>query len=41
VFEQQPIGPDPRIEQVISALRHVGKVDQLFDQVAALKKSRG
>ena len=42
VFEQQPIGPDPRIEQVISALSGMSeKVDQLADQVAALKKSRG
>jgi len=42
VFEQQPIGPDPRIEQVIRALSGMtAKVDQLADQVAALKKSRG
>ena len=42
VFEQQPIGPDPRIEQVIRALSGMSaKVDQLADQVGALKKSRG
>ena len=42
VFEQQPIGPDPRIEQVIRALSGMtAKVDQLADQVAALKKGRG
>ena len=42
VFEQQPIGPDPRIEQVIRALSGMtAKVDQLADQVDALKKSRG
>ena len=42
VFEQQPIGPDPRIEQVIRALSGMSaKVDQLADQVDALKKSRG
>ncbi len=42
VFEQQPIGPDPRIEQVIRALSGMSaKVDQLADQVDALKKGRG
>lgn len=42
VFEQQPIGPDPRIEQVIRALSGMtAKVDQLADQIDALKKSRG
>ena len=42
VFEQQPIGPDPRIEQVIRALSGMtAKVDQLADQVDALKKGRG
>ena len=42
VFEQQPIGPDPRIEQVIRALSGMSaKVDQLVDQVDALKKGRG
>ena len=42
VFEQQPIGPDPRIEQVIRAVSGMSaKVDQLADQVDALKKSRG
>jgi hypothetical protein len=41
-FEQQPIGPDPRIEQVIRALSGMtAKVDQLADQVDALKKGRG
>lgn len=40
VFEpNQPIGPDPRIEQVIRALSGMSaKVDQLADQVEALKK---
>ena len=34
--------PDPRIEQVIRALSGLyAKVDQLADQVDALKKSRG
>jgi hypothetical protein len=38
-FEQQPIGPDPRIEQVIRALSGMtAKVDKLADQVEALKK---
>ena len=43
VFEQTPgIGPDPRIEQVVRALSGISaKVDQLADQVAALKKSKG
>ena len=42
VFEQQPIGPDPRLEQVIRALSGMSaKVDQLADQVGALKKGRG
>ena len=42
VFEQQPIGPDPRLEQVIRALSGMStKVDQLADQIDALKKSRG
>ena len=42
VFEQQPVGPDPRIEQVIRAVSGMSaKVDQLADQVDALKKSRG
>ena len=43
VFEQTPgIGPDPRIEQVIRALSGMSaKVDQLADQVDALKKGRG
>jgi len=42
VFEQQPIGPDPRVEQVIRALSGMtAKVDQLADQVDALKKGRG
>ena len=42
VFEQQPIGPDPRLEQVIRALSGMSaKVDQLADQVSALKKGRG
>jgi hypothetical protein len=42
VFEQQPIGPDPRIEQVIRALSGMtAKVDQLADQIEALKKGRG
>jgi len=41
-FEQQPIGPDPRLEQVIGALSGLTKkVDQLADQLAVLKKSRG
>ena len=43
VFEpQQPIGPDPRLEQVIRALTGMTqKVDQLADQVKALEKGRG
>ena len=42
VFEQQPIGPDPRIEQVIRALSGMSaKVDQLADQIEALKKGKG
>lgn len=42
VFEQQPVGPDPRLEQVIRALSGMtAKVDQLADQIDALKKSRG
>jgi hypothetical protein len=43
VFEPTPgIGPDPRIEQVIRALSGLSaKVDQLADQVAALKKGKG
>ena len=42
VFEQQPVGPDPRFEQVIRALSGMStKVDQLADQVEALKKGRG
>jgi hypothetical protein len=42
VFEQQPLGPDPRIEQVIRALSGMtAKVDQLADQIDALKKGRG
>jgi hypothetical protein len=42
VFEQQPIGPDPRLEQVIRAVSGMSaKVDQLADQLEALKKSRG
>jgi hypothetical protein len=42
VFEHQPIGPDPRLEQVIRALSGMSaKVDQLADQVEALKKSKG
>jgi hypothetical protein len=44
VFEPQPNGPgpDPRIDQVIRALSGMtAKVDQLADQVEALKKSRG
>ena len=42
VFEQTPgVGPDPRIEQVVRALSGISaKVDQLADQVAALKKSK-
>ena len=41
-FEQHPVGPDPRLEQVIRALSGMtAKVDQLADQVDALKKSRG
>ena len=41
VFEENPIGPDPRIEQVIRALSGMtAKVDQLADQVAAIKKGR-
>ena len=41
VFEQ-PSLPDPRIEQVIRALTGISaKVDQLADQVEALKKSKG
>jgi hypothetical protein len=41
VFE--PISqPDPRIEQVIRALSGMAaKIDQLADQIEALKKSRG
>jgi hypothetical protein len=42
VFEQQPIGPDPRLEQVIRAVSGMSaKVDQLADQLDALKKGRG
>lgn len=42
VFEQQPIGQDPRIEQVIRALSGMtAKVDQLSNQIDALKKGRG
>jgi hypothetical protein len=42
VFEQQPVGPDPRFEQVIQALSGMSaRVDQLADQVGALKKGRG
>lgn len=42
VFEQQPIGPDPRLEQVIQALSGMSaKVDKLADQLAALKKGKG
>jgi hypothetical protein len=42
VFERQPIEPDPRLEQVIRALSGMtAKVEQLADQVEALKKSRG
>jgi len=42
VFEQNPIEPDPRLEQVIRAVSGMtAKVDQLADQVEALKKSRG
>jgi hypothetical protein len=42
VFEHQPIGPDPRLEQVIRAVSGMSaKVDQLADQVEALKKSKG
>lgn len=42
VFEQQPLGPDPRLEQVIRAVSGMtAKVDQLADQIEALKKSRG
>jgi hypothetical protein len=40
VFETR--SPDPRIEQVIRALSGMSaKVDQLADQIEALKKSRG
>jgi hypothetical protein len=42
VFEQNPVAPDPRIEQVIRALSGMSaKVDQLADQIEALKKNRG
>ena len=42
VFEQQPLGPDPRLEQVIQTLSGMSvKVDQLADQIAALKKGKG
>jgi hypothetical protein len=42
VFERQPIEPDPRLEQVIRALSGMtAKVEQLADQVEALKKGRG
>jgi hypothetical protein len=41
VFETR-LPPDPRIEQVIRALSGMSaKVDQLADQIEALKKSRG
>jgi len=41
VFETRS-PPDPRIEQVIRALSGMSaKVDQLADQIEALKKSRG
>jgi hypothetical protein len=42
VFEQQPLGPDPRLEQVIQALSGMSvKVDKLADQLDALKKGKG
>jgi hypothetical protein len=42
VFEQGPSQPDPRIDQVVRALTGMSaKVDQLADQVAALKKGKG
>jgi hypothetical protein len=42
VFEQASQQPDPRIEQVIRALSGMSaKVDQLVDQVEALKKGKG
>jgi len=42
VFEPQTVGPDPRIDQVIRALSGMtAKVDQLADQVEALKKKKG
>jgi len=41
VFDQQ-LQPDPRIEQVIRALSGMSaKVDQLADQIEALKKGKG
>jgi hypothetical protein len=41
VFEQVP-QPDPRIDQVIRALSGMSaKIDQLANQVEALKKSKG
>lgn len=41
IFETR-LQPDPRIEQVIRALSGMSaKVDQLADQIEALKKSRG
>jgi hypothetical protein len=42
VFEQGPPQPDPRIEQVIRAISGLSeRVDQLADQIEALKKARG
>src|SRR5215831_7828007 len=42
VFEPQTVGPDRRIDQVIRALSGMtAKVDQLADQVEALKKKKG
>ena len=42
VFEQEIPQPDPRIDQLIRALSGMSaKVDQLADQVEALKKGKG